>query len=171
MWVLQWVILAFQLEVPDLTEGIWNIDAEDEDGNDATVQLTVEKANVSINTSGLTVSPSEVKPGEEVTITIEVANDGDIEGYYTLNLLIDESMEDTRKVTLAANTTETFIFTVSREDMGTYLVDANGLTSSFTVKDVTSSSSAPAPAPSEPAQTPTSEPNWAILGRLNLGAL
>lgn len=150
----------YQFEVPDLDEAIWDIDAEDDDGNDATVQLTVDEAiSDSFVTSNLAVSPTEVEPGEEVAITIEVTNTGDIEGDYLLRLLIDEALEEAREVTLAPDMTETVIFTITRDDTGTYLVDVNGLTRSFTVTDITSAPSAPAP-----EQTPTPGPNWAILG-------
>ncbi len=98
--------------------------------------------------SNLNIIPTEVKPGEEVTITVEVANIGGREGSCTVSLLINNALEETKKVTLAPKAVKTVVFTVIREEPGSYSVAVDGLSGSFTV----------AVAP------PTKPINWHLIG-------
>jgi hypothetical protein len=83
--------------------------------------------------SNLEVNPAEVEPGEEVTVTIEVKNVGGREGSHTVNLLINNVLEGTRKVTLTPKAVKTVVFTVTRDEPGSYSVVIDGLSGSFTV--------------------------------------
>ena len=83
--------------------------------------------------SNLEVNPAEVEPGEEVTVTIEVKNIGGREGSHTVNLLINNVLEETREVTFAPKAVKTVVFTVTGDEPGSYSVAVDGLSGSFTV--------------------------------------
>jgi len=85
--------------------------------------------------SNLTVQPPELEPGEAVTITVSVATTGGSEGSYSMVLRINGAAEATKEVTIHAGFSEEVTFTISRDIAGTYSVDVDGLTGSFTVKE------------------------------------
>jgi len=70
--------------------------------------------------SGLSISPQQVEPGEEVTISINVANTGGETGSYNAILYINGAVEDSQSVSVAPGTTESVIFTVSKSQAGVY---------------------------------------------------
>jgi parallel beta-helix repeat protein len=83
--------------------------------------------------SNLSIQPAEVQPNEAVTITLSVANSGDIEGSYNVVLKINGFQETEKSVTVAAGESQDVSFSLAREEAGSYSVDVNGLTGSFTV--------------------------------------
>jgi len=92
--------------------------------------------------SDLNVTPSEVEAGEEVTVSVKITNVGGQTGSYTLPLIVNQTTEETRTVTLeegASNTTE---FKVIKQTPGTYNIEIDGLVNEFTVSE-TSSNGAP----------------------------
>jgi hypothetical protein len=100
--------------------------------------------------SALTISPAEVAPGEEVNISLSVANTGGIEGSCTVVLNINGSKEAEKVVTISAGSSQTVSFSVTKELAGSYNVAVNGLSGSFTVLTPPE----PTPTPSEPTPTP-----------------
>ncbi len=100
----------------------------------------------------LSISPTEVDVGEAVTISISVANTGGQAGSYTVMLKINDAVEETKEVTVAAGASETVTFTTSKDKAGTYAVDVNGLTGSFMVKEAAVSPPPPSPV------------NWPVIG-------
>ena len=82
----------------------------------------------------LTISPMEVWVGNPVTISVDVANTGDlrVEGYVVV-LTIDGAIEATQTVTVDARTSKIVTFTVARREARTYIVGVDGLSGSFTV--------------------------------------
>jgi hypothetical protein len=87
-----------------------------------------------ISVGGLTISPTQVSTGQTVTIGVQVSNNGDLAGSYMLTLKVNNVSVATRDVAAAGGTTQTAQFTVTQEATGTYNVDVNGLTGTFTVK-------------------------------------
>ncbi len=83
--------------------------------------------------NNLVIGPAEVGIGEVVTISVGVANVGGTAGTCSVTLTIDEIAVETRDITLAGGATGTVAFTVSRDAEGTYSVEVDGLTGSFTV--------------------------------------
>jgi hypothetical protein len=100
--------------------------------------------------SGLTISPAEVAPGAQVTISADIKNTGDISGIYQVAFKVNNSVESTKDITLAGQATQKVTFTTTKSLPGTYTVNVNNLTGTFTVK-------APAPTPT-PTPTPTLTP-------------
>ena len=95
--------------------------------------LTLVPTPAEFELSDLVIDPSEVGPGETVTISIVVTNVGELEGTCTVMLKIDNVVEATEDVTLAGGATETVTFSVSRDIGGTYNVEVDGLTGIFVV--------------------------------------
>jgi len=84
--------------------------------------------------SDLDVTPSEVEAGEEVTVSVRITNVGGQTGSYTVPLIINQTIEDTKTVTLekgASNTTE---FKIIKQTPGKYNVEIGGLVDEFTIK-------------------------------------
>jgi hypothetical protein len=85
--------------------------------------------------SGLTIEPSSVDVGGTVTISVEVTNTGAKSGTHTVALMIDGEVEDEKTVTLNPDESETVSFQVSAAEQGSYSVEVDGLTGSYTVTE------------------------------------
>lgn len=94
---------------------------------------TPTPAPAAFSTSDLSIKPTEVVSGETVAITVSVANTGDIEGSYTVILRIDDVNEAEKSVTVAAGSSQTVSFDVTKEKAGSYDVAVDELSGSFTV--------------------------------------
>jgi len=119
--------------------------------------------------SSLEVTPSQVMSGEIVTITADVANTGDVEGSYSTVLKINGIVETDRDVTLDSGARQQVSFSITRNVAGTYTIDVNGLTDSFTVK------AEEAPAASPPTISVSSPPtppfNWPLIAGIIAGVI
>ncbi|MEM1538428.1 MAG: CFI-box-CTERM domain-containing protein [Candidatus Nezhaarchaeales archaeon] len=82
----------------------------------------------------ISVNPLKVKVGEAVNVTVEVLNVGGQEGVKTVSLKVNEVIEATKDVTVKAGETKPVTFMVVKKEPGTYKVEADGLTSTFTVE-------------------------------------
>jgi len=80
------------------------------------------------------VNPPEVEKGQTVTVTvsIEAENVGKLEGGRTVELKVDEDVVDSKEVTLGGGASDTVLFELARGE-GTYEVEVEGFTESFTV--------------------------------------
>jgi hypothetical protein len=111
-------------------------------------------------TSDLSITPAEVDAGDEVTITLLVANNGDGAGSYEVTLEIDDVAVTTKEVTLAAGASEVVTFTTARNVAGTYGVSVGDLSGTFTVKEAAPPAEG-APPEAEEAQSMT---GWIVVG-------
>ena len=110
--------------------------------------------------SSLNISPNEVDTEAPVTINVLLMNTGEAAGNYSVILKINGVTAETREVNLMGGTQKDITFTISQDKGGTYLVEVNGLTGSFTVNEAAISppeppSIEPPPQP-EPPQSPPS---------------
>jgi PGF-pre-PGF domain-containing protein len=94
---------------------------------------TMTPAPAAFTVSALTISPSQVSVGEEVSISVTVTNTGDLEGAYEITLKIDGVVENAENVTLAGGEDRQVMFTISEDIEGTYNVEVGGQTGAFTV--------------------------------------
>ncbi|MDD5590810.1 MAG: hypothetical protein PHY18_02660 [Dehalococcoidales bacterium] len=94
---------------------------------------------VAFTSSSLSVTPPEVRPGAAVTISALLTNPGETEGSDTVTLKINGIVAETREVSLAGKAFQMVTFTTSQSAAGTYEVEVNGLTGSFTVNEGASS--------------------------------
>ncbi len=83
--------------------------------------------------SGLSILPAEIKVGENVTISLNVANDGEETGTYIVELKINGQTIDSHLVTLDGGQSEPVSFTVTETEAGQYEVTVSGLSGSFGV--------------------------------------
>ena len=101
------------------------------------VSLHIESAApvgpANFSASALSISPQQVEPGEQVTISINVANTGGETGSYNAVLYINEVVEDSQSVSIAAGTSKNVIFTVSKSQAGVYDVSLAGQSGQFEV--------------------------------------
>lgn len=112
--------------------------------------------------SDLTITPSEVSVGKTVAIIVRITNTGDLAGTYEVTLTINDATVETKQVKVAGGASETATFTVAEDEAGTYSVDVDGLTGSFTVREV----AVPPPVVPPPAP-PTAMPRpitYVIIG-------
>jgi len=94
-------------------------------------EIPVKPASVSA--SALDISPQQVKPGQDVTISINVANTGGETGPYNAVLYINGAVEDSQSVSVAGGTSKNVIFTVTKSKAGVYDVSLAGQTGQFEV--------------------------------------
>jgi len=83
--------------------------------------------------SELSIAPAEADAGGEITISVLVANTGDVSGHYRVTLRIDNAVMATREVTLDGGASQMVAFTVTEDVAGTYAVDVEGLSGVFRV--------------------------------------
>jgi hypothetical protein len=114
--------------------------------------------------SELSISPSEVYIGETVTISVVITNTGDGAGTYEVSLKIDGVVEATKGVTLNAGASEEVTFATAKDVAGTYSVEVDGLSGSFTVEE-----KPPPPPPPPPPAAPAV--NWPIIWGIMAGVL
>jgi len=72
-----------------------------------------------------------VKSGEEVTITVDVTNDGGQEGSYDALLKLNGVTQQTKTVTLGAGQHQKIAFTVTESEPGRYVVQIGDLSGEF----------------------------------------
>jgi len=99
--------------------------------------------------SDLEVTPTEAEAGEEVTISVKITNVGRQTGSYTLQLLINQTIEDTKTVTLEEGGSTTTEFKIVKQTPGTYNIEIDGLVDEFTVSEASSNGSHSDPIPIE----------------------
>jgi hypothetical protein len=116
-------------------------------------------APASFAISDLLITPSEVEPAEQVTISAIVTNIGGSVGSYTVHLMVNGAEQARKEVTLGAGKSETVTFTVAKDTEGSYTININGNSGQFTV--IVPSPPTPALAEALPIQPST---NWRLIG-------
>jgi hypothetical protein len=102
--------------------------------------VTTTKQGFVVSVSNLNISPKQVKPGEQVTISVEVANTGDTAGTKTVTFNVNKVVEQTKSVTLEPGAKATVSITTTDNIEGNYLVEVEGLSGNFTVTSSTTPS-------------------------------
>jgi len=93
----------------------------------------ISLAPAAFTVSTLAISPSGVSVGEDVSISVMAKNTGELEGTYTVTLEINGAAEAIENVTVAGGSERPVTFTVTEDVEGTYNVEVDGLTGTFTV--------------------------------------
>jgi len=130
-----------------------------------TTPVTLNPA--AFTTSGLTIAPDRVKTGESASVTVNVTNNGDLQGTFKVTLLLNGVVEDTDEVTLAGGASQKVTFTVSKAQAGIYAVSIDSHTANLVVE-----TPAPPPpvTPEEPVK-PTEPVPWAAIMGGVIGAI
>ena len=135
-----------------------------------TVEATSSLPNpASFTTSSLTISPREVKSGEDVSISVLVTNTGDQQGTYRVELHINGAVTASQDVTLEGGAGQFAVFITSRDIPGIYDVSIDSLTDSFAVEE----KETPVAAEDlESLKVPLGMPfNWGLVGGISAGVV
>lgn len=81
----------------------------------------------------LNISPLTAFVGEEITISVSVANLGGQTGSFSIPLIVNQTIQETRTVTLASGQTEIVDFKIIKQMPGTYNIEVEGLTGILSV--------------------------------------
>ncbi len=103
--------------------------------SDTTLTVLYGAAPAEFTISGLKIDPTSVETGETLTISAECTNTGGQSGEYTVTLKIDGDVRDEKKITLSPGEEETVSFSISAAEQGTFAVDVNDLTGSYTATE------------------------------------
>lgn len=150
------VLLPSESSVVYLSEIPTSIDME---GNKITLSLFPSQWEISyvlplsppaeFQISNLEVAPTNAEIGEEITISVTVTNVGEQAGSYDIPLIINQTVESTRTVTLEKDKSTTATFTVTKQTPGTYDIEIAGLLAQFKVNDVPTNGAHLNPIPTE----------------------
>jgi uncharacterized protein YfaS (alpha-2-macroglobulin family) len=91
--------------------------------------------SAAFTTSNLNVSSDSVASGGSITITVDVTNTGDVEGSRYVELKLNGAVEATQTVPVAGGVTREVSFAVTKRTVGSYSVEVDGQTASFTVTE------------------------------------
>lgn len=91
--------------------------------------------------SDLNITPREVESGEEVTVSVKITNVGGQAGSIALQLLINQTIEDTKIVTLEGGASTSTEFKINKQTPGTYNIGIGDLVTEFTVIEASSNGS------------------------------
>jgi hypothetical protein len=103
--------------------------------------LGMETRPASFTIYNLMINPAKARPGESITVSTSVANTGDLTGSYNIILKIDDVFVDNKEVTIPSGISKAVTFELSKDTVGSYSVDVNGLSGSFVVEVVESETS------------------------------
>lgn len=83
--------------------------------------------------SGLVIEPNEVEEGDSVVISVDIRNVGETEFTESINLKLNDTIEDSKEITLEGEKTTTVTFNITKE-AGNYSVAINELTGTLTIR-------------------------------------
>jgi hypothetical protein len=86
--------------------------------------------------SSLEVSPEVCLAGEMVTVSATLTYSGDVVGDYEAELLVDGIIEQTQTLTVEPASSQPLSFTLTKDELGTHIVQLGEITASFTVLEV-----------------------------------
>ncbi len=116
----------------------------------------------------ITVDPASgqiasVEPAKMI-ITAQIRNTGESSGEYEAVLKINGTIEEVKKVAIEAGNNDTATFTVSRNEPGIYVIDINGTTASFSIKQSNTTNILPEQEKTIAPSIPRGSNNWLTLG-------
>jgi transglutaminase-like putative cysteine protease len=157
VWLALDCLIVLSLVLPSCTPAMTPANEEKKEEN---VQLSEQEVVTPVPAgfiiSSLSVTPSKVKPGEQVTISSVVTNTGGSEGSYIAIFKINEIEETRKEVSIGAGKSQAVEFAVVRNSEGSYKVSIDNKTGQFTV-------SAPAPVITPPpVVTPPPTPSLSL---------
>ncbi len=85
--------------------------------------------------SSLSITPGEVEPAQEVTVSAVVTNTGGSRGEYIVVLMVNGVVESTKPLFPDAGVRQKVSFSTVKDLAGKYEVDVNGLVGSFIVRE------------------------------------
>ena len=89
----------------------------------------------SFTATDLSVTPTEVYPGEEVSITVLANNTGSLTGTYEISLVVNNAITKSREITLNGGDSELVSFSLTADTVGEHVVEVGELKSTFIVQE------------------------------------
>ncbi|MFC1913289.1 hypothetical protein ACFLX7_03760 [Chloroflexota bacterium] len=86
-----------------------------------------------VSVTNLSVTPAHIQTGEKVTITIDVANSGGLEGAYHIGLDINNIRYTARDMFVPPGSTESVTYSVIISEAGDYTATVDDLSQTFNV--------------------------------------
>jgi hypothetical protein len=100
----------------------------------STYALMARTRPADFNLSNVTLSAGAVFSGETVTASIDINNQGDLSGNYTVSFKINNLMAQTRDISLSGGCGEKVSFTFAADAAGEYQIDIGGVLATIVVK-------------------------------------
>ncbi|MFH1382560.1 MAG: hypothetical protein ABIH70_06655 [Chloroflexota bacterium] len=88
------------------------------------------------NVSNLLINPRETNPGQPVSISVDIANDGDTTGTYQVYLIVDGIVRSVKDIAVSPQSVTTVRFEVANLAAGYHQVRIAGLTGEFRIVSV-----------------------------------
>jgi len=86
-----------------------------------------------MNTSYLLIDPVQVLPGQQVTVSANICNNGEERGSHPAALSVNGVAEQSQSIAVSGGSCQTVVFAVSRAVPGTYQVSVDGMQGQFSV--------------------------------------
>ncbi|WP_244603587.1 S-layer protein domain-containing protein [Methanococcoides sp. AM1] len=117
-----------------LTEtGMHKLIAEKDGFLNAELNIEVKEMQAKFEFSDLVLDPIEVRSGKDVEITLNAVNNGNAEGTYSLELMVNDNVSDFQEISLGINETTEVTFEYTSGEPGSYLVKVGGMTATLEV--------------------------------------
>jgi hypothetical protein len=100
----------------------------------STYALMAHARPAEFTVSAITLTPGEVSPGEPVTASVIVSNQGDLSGNYTASLKMDDILTQEKEVTLSGGSSKTISFDIVKYDAGEYRISIDKMLATLRVK-------------------------------------
>ncbi len=101
-----------------------------------TITTAVTAADLEVR--DLSIDPRSPKEGEQVTITCTVTNKGSQKLTQTLELRVNDEIQDTKELSLNPGQSKELTFSITAGSAGEYIVELDGASTSFMVEQSTS---------------------------------
>jgi hypothetical protein len=95
--------------------------------------LLAEVSPASFELADFSISPPEVLPGETVTASIVVSNQGDLSGDCEVELKLDNDSVETRSIEVAGGDSEVVTFTITSDVAGEHHVSIQNASGTFSI--------------------------------------
>ncbi len=93
----------------------------------------IEVPPAAFTITNLSISPTEVDPGDTVTVAATVTNTGGSAGTHQVDLRVNAAVVETTQVTLEPGASATVTFLITRDEPGTYSITLDGLSGTFDI--------------------------------------
>ena len=104
---------------------------EEEEAKPERKERVLEPAHMTANY--LSIDPQQVLPGQEVRISANVCNSGELRGSETAVLSVNGAAEQSQSVAVSGGACKQVVFTTMKAVPGTYQVSVNGMVGQFSV--------------------------------------
>ena len=108
--------------------------AMDSDKNVVANFVLLERGeSASFEITSLNISPEQIQPNQQVSISVDINNSGGEVGNCEVGLYISGQIEDSQTVSVSPGSIQTVVFSITKATPGTYTVSLGGQQGQFTV--------------------------------------